>query len=359
MPLLIGPLAHDILRQRLCPQARPAPALVGHALRGGLRAGIDPDGWPWLAPGPGAVSLWHSDWTPELCRYADIMDLQPIEIAGRQILGVQPAPATSVAPEDGDWPGDLARAILDHVLAAPQTRPAAELRARLPRIADWAGARLRAAQETAALPDNGPAPSPQVQALTVTEPYAGFFSVEEHCLRHRRHDGTMSPPLHRSVFVSGDATVVLPWDPGRDRVLLIQQFRAAPMARGDRRPWLVETVAGRVDAGESPAEAALREAREEAGVTLSRLFAAPHHYPSPGAVAEFLYLYVGVADLPDDAAGVGGLPSEDEDIRSLLLPRTELTRMALAGEIRNGPLLALALWLELRHADLRQALDAP
>ena len=71
-------------------------------------------------------------------------------------------------------------------------------------------------------------------------------------------------------------------------------------------------------------------------------------------MAEFLYLYVGIADLPDEVAGYGGLDSEDEDIRSYVMPRAELTRMAMAGEIRNGPLLSLALWLELSHVRIRR-----
>src|SRR5690606_30651548 len=146
-------------------------------------------------------------------------------------------------------------------------------------------------------------------------------------LRHRLNHGGWSAPLLRAVFMSGDAAVVLPWDPVRDRVMLIDQVRAGPVARGDGAAWLYEAVAGRVDAGETPEAAALREAVEEAGLTIDRLIAGPHHYPSPGAVAEFLYLYVGIADLPDGIEGVGGLASEAEDIRSHLMPRSELTRM--------------------------------
>ena len=87
--------------------------------------------------------------------------------------------------------------------------------------------------------------------------------------------------------------------------------------------------------------------------TGKRMIAGPHNYPSPGILSEYLYLYVGIADLPDDVAGFGGLDSEDEDIRSFILPRAELTRMAMAGEIRNGPLLVLALWLELGYARIQ------
>ena len=67
--------------------------------------------------------------------------------------------------------------------------------------------------------------------------------------------------VSRTAFVSGDAITVLPYDPVSDRVLLVEQFRAGPYARGDSQPWLLEALAGRIDGGESPEEAVLREAQ--------------------------------------------------------------------------------------------------
>ena len=40
-------------------------------------------------------------------------------------------------------------------------------------------------------------------------------------------------------------------DPVRDRVLVVEQFRMGPYARGDRHPWQLEPIAGRIDGGES------------------------------------------------------------------------------------------------------------
>ena len=97
----------------------------------------------------------------------------------------------------------------------------------------------------------------------------------------------------------------------------------------------------------------LREAVEEAGITIDTLIPAPHHYPTPGIAAEYIYAYVGIADLPDGCAGIGGLAEEGEDIRGILMDRAELTRAALSGRIVNGPLLILALWLDRGAADLR------
>ncbi|MDQ7776943.1 MAG: NUDIX domain-containing protein [Paracoccus aminovorans] len=311
-----------------------------------------PAAWPRLQdrPEPTLPVCGQAEWTPALRRYAAILKLEPCTVAGRALLGV--SESGPKAQDGADWQPGLAAAMAAHLLALPADLPAEAIRRRLPMIATWVAARLRAT-ETAALPATGPGDA-DWQLASPAEPYAAYFSVEEARLRHRRHDGGWTPELLRAVFVSGDATVVLPRDPARDRVLLIDQFRAGPALRGDRRPWLHETVAGRVDATETPEAAALREAVEEAGLAIRQLIPGPHNYPSPGAVAEYLYLYIGIADLPDEAAGIGGLDSEDEDIRSHLIPRAELTRMALAGEIRNGPLLNLALWLELRHEALRR-----
>ncbi len=55
----------------------------------------------------------------------------------------------------------------------------------------------------------------------------------------------------------------------RDRVLLLEQMRAGPMLRGDANPWMLEPVAGMIDAGETPIRPALRECAEEAGLSLA------------------------------------------------------------------------------------------
>ena len=114
------------------------------------------------------------------------------------------------------------------------------------------------------------------------QPYARFFAVEEWQVGWRQFDGGMNAPVTRAVFVSCDAVTVLPYDPLRDRVLLIEQFRAGPMARGDAGAWQLEAVAGRIDPGETPEEAGRREAVEEAGLTLGRLLPVAEYYPSPG-----------------------------------------------------------------------------
>jgi nudix-type nucleoside diphosphatase (YffH/AdpP family) len=187
--------------------------------------------------------------------------------------------------------------------------------------------------------------------------YADFFSVEELHFRHRTFSGGMSAPLHRAGFISADAATVLPYDPVRDRVLLIEQLRVGPILRGDPQPWSLEAIAGRIDPGETPEQAALREAREEAGLSIDRLIPLGGHYPSPGAKNEFLYSFIGLADLPDTAAGLGGLLAEGEDIRAHVIGFDQLMDLVESGEAGNGPLILSALHLARKRDELRAERD--
>jgi nudix-type nucleoside diphosphatase (YffH/AdpP family) len=238
--------------------------------------------------------------------------------------------------------GEAVQLALD-VLALHGQHNAQVLRARLPMMAVRAASRLRAQ----AGKDGG---KMGVHVAGVTQPYARFFAVEEYDLTHDRFDGAVSPALRRAVFVMGDAVTVLPYDPQRGKVLLVQQFRAGPFARGDSACWPLEPIAGRIDAGETPAAAALREAHEEAGLQLRDMHLVASYYPSPAAVSEYLYSYVAICDLPDDAAGLYGLAGEGEDIKTQIITLDDLLARLAAGQLNNGPLILTALWLAQNKA---------
>ncbi len=266
------------------------------------------------------------------------------------------------AAGDGPWTlrrwavrwGDTAASAAADMLREFGRREPSDVARRYPQLLIRGGARVRATAETRPTELRRKADADDVAVATLRIPYADYFAVEETDLRFRRFDGGLSETMTRAVFISGDAAVVLPYDAIRDRVMVIEQFRAGPFARGDRQPWLIEAIAGRVDGGESPEDAALREAREEAGIEIARLIPASRYYPSPAAKAEYLYTYVGLADLPDDSAGVAGLPGEGEDIRSHLLPFDRLMHLVETGEIDNAPLIILALRLAQLRPALRQ-----
>lgn len=194
-----------------------------------------------------------------------------------------------------------------------------------------------------------------VEIARVDFPYEGFHRVEEWHIDHPRFDGTRSGVLERAISHVTDAATVLPYDPVRDRVLVVEQIRVGALAKGDPLPWLLEPVAGLIDAGETAEAAALRETQEEAGVSVAvqDLHFVGRYYPSPGGLAQILHSYVAVCDLPDGAGGLHGLEEESEDIRAHLLPLDALLAMIPTGEAANAPLIISAQWLALNRDRLR------
>lgn len=179
-----------------------------------------------------------------------------------------------------------------------------------------------------------------------------FFAMEGMDLQYRRYDGSLSPVINRSAALVGRAAVVLPYDPVRDEVLLVEQFRAATYIAGEQRPWMWEPVAGLIDPGETAEQAAHREAMEEAGVTLTSLEPVAQVYPSSGASGEFIHIFVGIADLTKRAAG-GGLAAEGEDIRCKSIEFNELMAEVDAQSYLDMPLVTAALWLARHRKRLR------
>lgn len=234
-----------------------------------------------------------------------------------------------------------------------------------PGIKNRARARVRAGAENAARAAGdapptgwaaltGAAPEAAAEIETQSHPYASYFGVEDMVLRHPLHGGGMSAPVRRAAFCSGDAVTALPYDPARDEVLLIGQWRAGPQARGDAHPWPVEVIAGRIDGDESAEATARREALEEAGLTVGRMERAGGYYPSPGVMAEHVTSFVAEADL-SRAGGVHGLEAEGEDIRSLVLPFSRAMELVDAGAINSATALISLMWLERRRTALRKA----
>ncbi len=191
-----------------------------------------------------------------------------------------------------------------------------------------------------------------LELLEQTTCYRGFYTVQRLRLRHRLFAGGMSPPLLRELVDKGDVAGVLLYDPQRDEVVLIEQFRVGAHA-DPRGPWLIEIVAGLVEAGESAADVARREAIEEAGCLISELLPLPSFYTSPGQTSQRTHLFLGRVD-SSTAGGIHGLADEGEDIRVVCLSLDDALVLAESGGIDSAwPLVAL-LWLARHRARVRQ-----
>jgi ADP-ribose pyrophosphatase len=181
--------------------------------------------------------------------------------------------------------------------------------------------------------------------------FRGFYSLDRLHFRHRQFSGEMGPQLSRELFVRHDAVCVLPYDPQRDTVVLIEQFRVGAMEKS-ANPWLLELVAGLIDKDEQPEQVAHRETLEEAGLTLGALWPITQYYPSPGGSDERVHLFVGRCD-SEGAGGVHGLEEEGEDIRVHVWPLEDALDAVKDGRIDNAASIIALQWLALNRAEVR------
>lgn len=193
--------------------------------------------------------------------------------------------------------------------------------------------------------------SEDVEILHREAVYGGHVRVDRFRLRHRLHDGGWSGPLQRELVERGHAVAVLPYDPGRDEVVLIRQFRIGALAAG-RPPWLVEIVAGIIEDGEDALDVARRETLEETGLEVSDLIQAADCLVSPGFVSETVAIYCARADTAG-GGGIYGLKGEGEDIEAFPLPWPEALAQLRSGAFGDAKTIIALQWLALNRDDLR------
>jgi len=191
-----------------------------------------------------------------------------------------------------------------------------------------------------------------IQIVEQQTVYKGYFRIDRYRLKHRLFAGGWSDVMMRELFERGHAVAVLPYDPLRDTVALVEQFRIGALSAG-RRPWVIEIVAGIIEAGERPEDVAGREAQEEAGVALQALEKIHTVLVSPGGASETCAIYCGRADL-SGAGGIHGLAHEHEDIRVLVVSADAALRLLADGAIENATAVIALQWLALNRDRLRR-----
>jgi ADP-ribose pyrophosphatase len=181
--------------------------------------------------------------------------------------------------------------------------------------------------------------------------YRGFFSLDLYRFRHRLFNGGMSGEVTREIFERGHAAVLLPFDPVRDEVVLVEQIRIAAYDTSES-PWLLEMVAGMIEEGETVEDVARREALEEAGLEVGRTTPILSYLASPGGTSERLSILAGEVDA-SMAKGIHGLAEEHEDIRVHVVSREQAYQWVEEGKIDNAASVIALQWLQLHYHSLR------
>lgn len=199
-------------------------------------------------------------------------------------------------------------------------------------------------------------PSYQTDAVEIIEHkynYNGFFKVSAYKLRHKLFNGAWSEEIQRELFERGHACVMLPYDPIRDEIVLIEQFRIGALER-PQSPWVLELIAGVVEDGESFEEVVRREAEEEANLSVSSCQRICSYLPSSGGCSERIELFVGEID-SSNAGGIYGLAEEGEDIKVHVVSRLRAFELLEQGLLDNAASIIALQWLMLNGESLRKA----
>ena len=191
-----------------------------------------------------------------------------------------------------------------------------------------------------------------VRILADEEIWHGYFTMRAVTVQHRLFAGGWSQALRREVFERGSSVGVLLYDPERDELVMLEQFRAGSLADPET-PWMLELVAGIVEPDESDEDVARREALEEAAIEVRDMEPIASFYPSAGACTEHVRLFVGRVSA-QGAGGIHGCVDEGEDIRVHVMARETVLDYLARGRIVNGHTLIALQWLQIHGEALRR-----
>jgi nudix-type nucleoside diphosphatase (YffH/AdpP family) len=180
--------------------------------------------------------------------------------------------------------------------------------------------------------------------------FKGWNNLYQLEIDYTRSNGS-TVRIQREVVDHGSAVAVLLYDPRRDAVVLVRQFRAASFYL-DRDPFILEAPAGLMD-DNAPDEAVRREAMEETGYRIEKLIHLFSMFGSPGALAEEVVLFVGLVDQSSRIEDGGGLDDENEDIEVVELALADAFAMIASGEISDAKTIILLQWAMMNRDMLR------
>ena len=173
----------------------------------------------------------------------------------------------------------------------------------------------------------------------------GFFKMNEVTLKYKKYDGSWSNEIKRELFGGAQVSAVLPYDPENKKIILIQQFRPGTINRNCEN-YLDEIVAGIIDPGETPEDAAKREVFEETGCEIKHLRSIQGYFPAPGSSESFYNLFLGEVIAPKEEI-IRGLDNENEDILVRSYSFDEVKIKMENNEILNGLALIALQWFFL------------
>jgi len=191
---------------------------------------------------------------------------------------------------------------------------------------------------------------PKYKIISKKNLYKGFFQTNELKFTHQKHDGSWSKAVSREIFSGAHVSTLLPFDPKKKEIILIQQFRAGAILRYNK-DYLYEIVAGIIGKNENPEDTAIRECLEETGCKVKKISPIQSYFPAPGSSESFYHLFFGEVD-SFKGQRIKGLENESEDILVKSFKIDEVKKMLKNKLILNAVTLIALQWFFLNYKDV-------
>lgn len=193
---------------------------------------------------------------------------------------------------------------------------------------------------------------PQMLAIVkhVERVFDGFLSIDRAKVSYSTFDGGRHTATRFSVERGNSVAIAaVNWD--KDSILLVEQFRYPTVAKTSG--WTIELPSGSIDSGEAPEQAARRELKEEAGISVSELLEIGTFYLSPGGTSEQMTLfYTDLSDQSVKVIGRGGGTGPGEDIRLVEENLSKFISHSRSGMWDDAKTLVAGLWLATNREEL-------
>ena len=183
--------------------------------------------------------------------------------------------------------------------------------------------------------------------------YDGFFRMDRYRLRHRKFDGSWTPEISREIFERGNAVAALLYDPARDTVVMVEQFRL-PAHLAGRSAWCLETrPASSSRARNWPMSRGARRWRKPAARSSARCARSGSSWPASAAARKSSRCSMG-RSIRGRPTAFTESPMSMRTSGSMSSPPMRRSAKSIEGEIENAASVIALNWLARHHASLRR-----
>lgn len=176
--------------------------------------------------------------------------------------------------------------------------------------------------------------------------YDKYFKIDSVVI-DELENGIFTTSYTRYKLSRPDAVALLVFNKDTNKIILVKQFRY-PIA--NREPEnILEVVAGKIDGGESPKAAAIRELEEEIGYSIKEemLSNSLEMFASPGYSTEKIHIFLAIVDNSNKTSDGGGVAGEHENIEIVEIDLNEFMSKIRSNEIKDAKTIIASTLIKL------------